>query len=502
MKNKVTITPILYSRISSDGKQFVKIRVTQFRKSTFVNLGIKVKSSEWNERLQRVKSNCKDYIRFNEIIESELERLHLLNNVKTDNVLTQMNVLYTPIIDILNKRHTLSKENPDQYSSEKKVKSAINHLISSGFSNVKLCEFTPEMVVKFDNYLRRKNHLQPASIFSYHRVIRATINKFCKIHKISRSVWEDPYSLKVIEMNRKSNPKYALLGFEIHQLEEYLIFHKRKGSLEFTSLSMFLFSYYSFGMRYGDVFKIHWKNFKYGKLEMKSEKTEHPLTPMKMNHKQTNIIKYFSPVREFYLTGSLSPKVKTEVMEYFPELDKLLSLEEKYMSLRIKHTPIPLDEVAPELFNGIQVDLTLDPSEDEKEEMEAVIRDRDEILMSFILKCCYYLKTPIFPFYPSTENDKRKVIHRKESSNVIVNRELKKTCLKFKFRVVSFHYARHSFAHNARLSKIFDIYQISRALNHSGLDITTTYLNSFEDGELDEANDRWTKENMNSYYPI
>ncbi len=502
MKYRTTITPILHSRITSDGRQYVKIRVTQNRKSKFINLNFKIKASEWNDRLNRVKSNCKGYVEYNQTIENELERLKSLTNVKTNHNSNQFHKLYTPVLEILQNRYSFDSDNPDHYSSEKKLKTSINHFINSGLSHIKLCEYTPEIAMKFDNFLRKKSNLQPSSIGAYHRVIRSTLNAFCKINRISRSTWEDPYEIKLFEISRKSAPKFALKEFEIHILEEYMIFKKKKDSVEFTSLCMFLFSYFSFGQRFGDIFKLHWNNYKNGNLDMKSEKTRQHLRSIQLTHKQTNILKYFSPIREFYITGQLSPEKKSSVSLLFPELEKLLNLEEKYMSLRIKHTPISIDELSPELFNGIQVDLTLDPSEDEKEEMESVIRDRDELLMNFILKCCYYMNDPIFPFYPKNENDKRKVIHRKESSNAVVNRELKKICLKLELRKVSFHHARHSFAHNIRLSKKFDVLQISKALNHSSLDVTTTYLNSFEDDELNDAHTKWIDGDMNKHYPI
>lgn len=501
MKGDRTIKPILHARITEDGRQYVKIRITQNGKSKFINLGFKIRSSEWNNNQRRVKSNCKDYQTLNKIIEDQLTKLTGINLLSSQQPNTT-SALYTLVLEILKKRYSYESNNPDNYSSAKKIKTAINHFIEAGLSNVKLIDFTPEMAMRFDNFLRSKNNLQSSSIFAYHKVVRATLNNFCKLHHISRITWQDPYEFKFVETNRQSTPKFALKGHEIHTLEEYIIFHKTKHSQEFSSICMFLFSYYSLGMRFGDVYQLFWVNFLNGKLKLRSEKTNDFLLPMSINSKQTNILKYFSPIRDLYIYGEIEEFKIKEIEKWFPEVNELITLEREYLNFRVKHQPISQNSLLTELFGDIQIDLTLEPTQEEKDEFDIIIIRRDELLSKFIIKCASILKSPIFPFYNQLFSDKRKITHRKESSNAMVNKQLKKICNKFNIRTISFHHARHSFAHNARISKKFDIYQISRALNHSSLDITTAYLKSFEDTEIDEANAKWIKENMNSYYAI
>lgn len=501
MKGDRTIKPILHARITEDGRQYVKIRITQHGKSKFINLGFKIRSSEWNKNQRRVKSNCKNYQSYNKIIENELTRLIGLNIQPTQQPKTTSS-LYTSILEILQKRLSYESNNPDNYSSHKKIKTTINHFIEAGLSSVKLIDFNTEVARSFDNFLRSKNNLQPSSIYAYHRVLRATINNFCKFNNITRVTWQDPYEFKFIDTNRKSTPKFALKGHEIHLLEEYVIFNKSKNTQEFASVCMFLFSYYSLGMRYGDIYKLHWYHFLNGKLTMRSEKTTEYLYQMTINDKQTNILKYFSPLREFYVNGQIDNDNLIEIEKWFPEISELITLEKEYINFRKKHEPVENNPLIEELFGDIKVDLTLEPTKEEKDELDLIIMRRDILLLNFINKCNSILKTPIFPFYNPTLLDKRKVAHRKESSNAIVNKHLKKVSLKFNIRVVSFHHARHSFAHNARISKKFDVVQLSKALNHSSLDITYQYLQSFEQSEIDEANEKWIKENMNSYYPI
>ncbi len=73
------------------------------------------------------------------------------------------------------------------------------------------------------------------------------------------------------------------------------------------------------------------------------------------------------------------------------------------------------------------------------------------------------------------------------SKNVIANRYLKKIAQRAGIQAsISFHVSRHSFAHYA-LKKGMDLYAISKALGHSDLKITETYLKSFDEELLDNS---------------
>ena len=72
------------------------------------------------------------------------------------------------------------------------------------------------------------------------------------------------------------------------------------------------------------------------------------------------------------------------------------------------------------------------------------------------------------------------------SENVVVNRLLKTLAEKIETKVnVSFHVARHSFADYARRNTK-DLYAISKALGHTKLQTTQTYLKSFDEDAVDE----------------
>lgn len=89
----------------------------------------------------------------------------------------------------------------------------------------------------------------------------------------------------------------------------------------------------------------------------------------------------------------------------------------------------------------------------------------------------------IFPFLAEEDTGDPVTLRRRISSrNVQVNRALKKACRAAGVSgpdEVSFHAARHSFADFARRSSD-DLYAVSKALGHSDLKTTESYLSSFD----------------------
>jgi site-specific recombinase XerD len=78
---------------------------------------------------------------------------------------------------------------------------------------------------------------------------------------------------------------------------------------------------------------------------------------------------------------------------------------------------------------------------------------------------------------------------RISSKNALVNKHLKTLAEMIETDIaLSFHVSRHSFADYARASGV-DLYAISKALGHSNLKVTETYLKSFDHDAVDAAMD-------------
>jgi len=93
---------------------------------------------------------------------------------------------------------------------------------------------------------------------------------------------------------------------------------------------------------------------------------------------------------------------------------------------------------------------------------------------------------PLLSRYPKS-TDQMEIQRRISSLNANVNRSLKQigTLIDLSFPL-SFHISRHSFADFAR-RKGMDLYSISKALGHSDLKTTQTYLAGFDQDSVDGA---------------
>lgn len=97
----------------------------------------------------------------------------------------------------------------------------------------------------------------------------------------------------------------------------------------------------------------------------------------------------------------------------------------------------------------------------------------------------------LFPIVDTDKNleDPQVFDREKQSRNAIQNRRLKKLAKKAEITEnLTTHIARHSFANFARKSGM-NIYAISKALAHSDLKTTETYLDSFDEEMLDNEMD-------------
>ena len=93
----------------------------------------------------------------------------------------------------------------------------------------------------------------------------------------------------------------------------------------------------------------------------------------------------------------------------------------------------------------------------------------------------------IFPILDKEYSDPIELRKRISSRNVIANKNLQKVAKLAGIQShISFHVARHSFAHHA-LTKGMNVYEISKALGHSDLSVTQDYLKSFDEDLLDKA---------------
>lgn len=495
---KKNIQVVLFPQLKKDGTSPIKIRTTIKRKVQYVNLGISVKENQWDKRKQRVKSNHPDYKKFNSIIEKNWKKLYV---VEPDEIVTNkeenQDLLFVTLEQILKNRIKIERS-WNRISIEKKLTTALRHLKQSGLHRTLFVDFSLDKIKQFHSFLFSVAGLQENSMGSYHRVIRSTLNLYSKEKEISSRFWNDPY--RNFRTVKKSKPKFALKGSQVIRLENYILYNKRKEGDKFNAACMFVFSIFSFGCRFGDLYNMKWENINDNILRFETEKNKRNIS-IRMNPKLENILKYYTPLKDFYKDPfNYDVNILKPISTWFPHIDGLVKSEQEYIKFRIENSPKE-DALLNELFSNFSEKVIYQEENEElKAEFDLIIKTRDNYVSRFIKEYSKFKNGHLFPYFKEGESDYRKIKNRKESSNAIVNKSLKLVSNDCGLSEFSFHEGRHTFSYHARRNG-FDMFLLSKSLGHSSISVTQNYLNDFDNEEIMDKNEILI-DGLNSFYLI
>jgi len=495
---KKNIQVVLFPQLKTDGTKPIKVRTIIRRKVQYVNLGISVCDNQWDNRKQRVKSNHPNYKKYNTLIEKHWKKLYI---VEPEEIITKQSksesLLFVTLEQIMKKRIVFERSR-NRISIEKKLTTSLRHLTKSGLHKTDFIEFNLDKIKEFHMFLFKVDGLQENSMGTYHRVLRSTLNLYFRENEISSKTWSDPY--KNFKTVKKSKPKFSLKGSQVIKLENYILFNKRKEGDKFNSVCMFVFSIYSFGSRFGDIYNWKWENINDNILRFETEKNQRNMS-IRLNPKLDNILKYFTPLKDFYKDPfDYDEEIIENVRGWFPHIDGLVTSEQEYLRFRLENKPKEGD-LLDELFSHLSDKVVYQPEDDNlKKEFDLIIKTRDSYVSNFIREYSKFQIGHLFPYFREGELNYRRIKNRKESSNAIVNKSLKLVSKECKIPEFSFHEGRHTFSYHARKNG-FDMFLLSKSLGHSSISVTQNYLNDFDNEEIMDKNEILI-DGLNSYYLI
>ena len=489
----MTIVPILWYRPNKDKEYFVKIRITDNKNVSYINLNISIPKRYWYK--DRITNQHPDSIRLNNLITQTVEELKTRHKTPV--------VAPTPTSEPKKKSSVNKNPNhsfPDKtvgsilesfveefasngkIGSAKKHKVIHKHAIKSKIDMVGLEEFDSSHINKFRAYLVEKG-VQPQGRHSYEKVIKKIFTR--SIESGLRTKLH-PYTGIRTKVPTPKPPRH-LGKKEIHMLEEMLIYGFGRDNLHYTSIAMFLFSTFSFGMRFGDVVTLKWSIIKDLHIGYNMRKTQHALV-VKLTSKHANLIKSFLP-------ESLYPKLIVDGEDQFVKLrnagvtndNPILELEHKYLFWKVEFTR-RLKELPEDLRTWQHIKKNPLLNEEETLTFKKVIQERDKELFRLITIRSNTSTDYIFPLLANERKTLTKEYNEVSSKNTLVNKELKVVAKRLEISPFSFHTARHSFANNIRDVEP-DILKISRMLGHHSLSQTQDYLKRFERTEGYKSND-------------
>jgi len=495
----MTIIPILWYRPNKDREYFVKIRVTDKKKVSYVNLNITIQKKFWYK--DHINKQHPDHIRLNNLIKQTVEELK--TRLEPKNVAPEIKKVVSKANSIKKDPNVSFPNNTvgsllqsfiDEYMSNgkigtgKKHKVILKHLIKSGLDIIGLEEFDPSHINKF------RAHLISAGVdvqgrHTYEKVIRKIFNRAIEQGKRTSL---HPFNGIRNKVPTPRTPRHLSLR-KLIQMEEHLITAKLKVDNYNIAVSMFLFSTYSYGMRFGDVVTLRWSNIKDLVIGYNMRKTQQQIR-IKLEGKHANLIK-------LYLPEEIYPRLFLEGVNRYDELKEqgltekhpIIRLEAEYYKWRTiyytRASKLPSEEITFENLHKNKSNLF---SESEYDCFLKVLKERDKELLRLVKIQSLRSEDYIFPLL---KNEKKTILYEYNevsSKNVIVNKELKVVAKKLNVAPFSFHASRHSFANNIRDVEP-DILKISRMLGHHSLSQTQEYLKRFERTDEYKANKEFIK---------
>jgi site-specific recombinase XerD len=458
------VTPILYARPLANGLHQIKIRIFDKGKTVFITTDIEIEKNKWDNKLRRVKElksfpQSKDYNLKIELLISKYKggsdvvsiagekKLSVASNIIFD--IDQFLRFFRSQIEIL--------EAQEKYTSYRKYKVVLNYLERFSQNSPHLKKIDRQFLDEFKIFIFKKGvkKINQNGFYAYFKVFRTFVNKIVDSGHENFKAEYNPflnYKMREEPVNKTKLTKSQIQKIIDQEYEP----QSGKGIAKF----MFLFSFYSGGMRVGDLLTLQWKNIIDGRLEYTMRKTKKQVS-FPLNLKQLEIL-----------------------MIYSPDLAKLKNLKSKLSSTAI-------DLYAPQnmgIASGIKLHGT--PKKMKEPQNDIMTHPFMEAIQTFRLKIPEdYIFPLLKPYKFKTKTELEKMI---SSKTTIYNTNLRKISLDCELGVkLSSHIARHSFSDLIRVSGA-GLYEISKILGHSDIAITQKYLKSLDQGAVDDA--------MNKFY--
>jgi len=272
MNKNTTITPILHQRKDKNNLYPVKIRITENRKSHFINLGFSIPKSHWLKSTRRVSVSNPNHQEFNFTIEKKLKEYENVNKKYGVVKVGKMNLFE----DLDKKINGLKGK---QYYTGKRYRTLYFHLEKFwGNLDLNYYEIDKDFFTDFKNYLqeniitRNEISVSPSNntIVNYLNTLKTFL-----LEKQREGVYvSDLNFTRGIIPTKKTTPKRTLDIDEIWKLDNILPSHIGMRPLLWNSLNTFMFNFWSQGLRIGDCLRLKWGNIEDDVIVLKMEKTE------------------------------------------------------------------------------------------------------------------------------------------------------------------------------------------------------------------------------------
>lgn len=297
-------------KIKKTGKCPIYLRITSNRKHKYLSTGLAVKQKYWNDQLERVRANHHNHIKLNKILRKKIEEAEkafgtvflegspTAERIKKE-IVHNENTDFFAIAD----EYLKDLEKTKKYYTRRAAKVAFRKL--EKYQEERFLAFpriTPEYIEQFIQYLQVEYENAPTTIRKNLQPIRRVIKRGIKDGFLDK----DPFQVATLPKKKKTHQKTKLTIEQIRAIEGLKL---KKGSWLWNTRNAFLFSFYSGGIRFGDLASLTWLNVQDGRLIYEMGKNEKGFST-KLNDSQIKILNLYSGAGDQYIFPFLNNSKK------------------------------------------------------------------------------------------------------------------------------------------------------------------------------------------------
>lgn len=409
------IKSVTRSKKDKEGKVTIYIRISDANETRYISTGLKVKPKHWNKRLGVVRTNDDyDADAMNKIISDKLkkvkdERYRLIADNQTVDVdlLKKKSISNDGEGDFLEfAKNFAFRKRKVNVQTGRRYDGIISKVSSFSKGKLEFKDITPSWLKKFEDWLSNERKNSANTIHSNLRAIRAIYRDAIKAGVVSKEKY--PFFNYPLKQPKVSKTKLLF--------EEVKAFSSVEPESKFQELTqdLFLFSFFTQGMRFRDVSMLRYKNYNKEVIRYEMHKTKADI-----NIKLSRLAKAI--IHKYYIDDAKPETFLFPIIDVNKVLSQLRPLDD---SLTVKD--LKFGEAVTERLRTIQKSLDKDIS----------------------------------------------------SKNTYVNSQLKEIAKKAGInKNLTFHVARHTYSDIARRKKA-NIHELSQSLGHSSVKVTEHYLDS------------------------
>ena len=279
--SSISVTLFLKNHESSDKTRSIYLRITHNRKSSWINLNMKVTKEEWDKNAEQIiKKKCKRYKNIDRVndylLRKKLDARAVISDLyqtgeaeyMTANDVKKaiLNTKETQSFESFTKQIIAEMKAANKHGNASIYETVLNFVIkNNGDQDIMFHRINYQFLKHLETqHLSAGNSVNSLSV--YMRTLRAIFNRAIK-EDVAKKDWYpfDKYTIKSTQTKKR-----AITREDIQKIENY---QPVKDSQQFHARNYFLFSFYMIGINFADMAHLKPANIINGRLEYSRLKT-------------------------------------------------------------------------------------------------------------------------------------------------------------------------------------------------------------------------------------